>query len=88
MKTKNQIIKNRKRKIPSSVSLTTCLSHLIYNSKRYLNLSTYVLGKYCGPTENRTRDFCVIDKCFTIKLMAHNNCNNKYYINFRSKNNK
>ena len=71
MKTKNQIIKNRKRKIPSSVSLTTCLSHLIYNSKRYLNLSTYVLGKYCGPTENRTRDFCVIDKCFTIKLLAH-----------------
>ena len=70
MKTKNQIIKNRKRKIPSSVSLTTCLSHLIYNRKSYLNLSTYV-GKYCGPTENRTRDFCVIDKCFTIKLLAH-----------------
>ena len=72
MKIENQILKNRKRKIPSSVSLMNCLSNIIYNNPLYINFMVNKPLKSCGPTENRTRDFCVIDKCFTIKLLAHN----------------
>lgn len=70
------MIKNKK-KAPSSVSLMVCLKHFNNNAFSYLNLSIKPKIKGCGPTENRTRDFCVSDKCFTIKLLAHNNNNMK-----------
>lgn len=70
----------RKEKVPSSFSLTTCLSSSYYNNRKYINFS--LLEKGCGRAENRTRDFRLTGKHFTIKLLAHNNNSTRLnYIN-------
>ena len=70
----------KNRKIPSELSLMICLSNNYYNNMKYINLS--IIKNRCGPTENRTRDFCLTSKRFTIKLLAHNPNNKQLnYIN-------
>ena len=56
------------RKIPSQFN--DLLSHSIINSgPLFINV---LLENCCGRAENRTRNLCVIDSCFAIKLLAHN----------------
>ena len=67
-----------KEKVPSLFSLMNWLKPINISRCKYINLSK----NSRGPTENRTRDFRVSTKCFTIKLLAHNNIlNNKNYLN-------
>ena len=64
---------NKKRKIPSKLSLMNCLSNFYSKDNRHINLSVLKGNKRgCGSTENRTLDFCLTDNSFTIKLLAHN----------------
>lgn len=59
---------NNKEKIPSQFN--DLLSHSnINNGLLFINL---LFKKCCGRAENRTRNLCVIDSCFSIKLLAHN----------------
>lgn len=58
-------------KIPSSFSLMNWLKPIYRGCHKYINLSE----NSCGPTENRTRDFRVSTKYFTIKLLTHNDKN-------------
>ena len=76
-------MKEIKEKVPSEFSLIVCLKHDYINSNKYINLSILRKKDCCGPTENRTRNFCVSGKHFTIKLLAHNS-NHKIikYLNF------
>ena len=67
-----------KEKVPSLFSLMNWLKPINKQGYKYINLSK----NSCGPTENRTRDFRVSTKCFTIKLLAHNDNNKKLnYLN-------
>ena len=72
-------------KIPSSLSLTNWLSPEYYMAMNFINLlirENPNKDKSCGPTENRTLDFWVTTKGFTIKLLAHNTNNKELkYIN-------
>ena len=73
-------MKNKKEKVPNKFSLMICLKPKHINDKKYINVS--FLKECCGPTENRTRDFWVSNKRFTIKLLAHNSNNKQLnYIN-------
>lgn len=73
-------MKQKKEKVPNKLSLTICPKHNFNKNNLYLNFS---ITRCCGPTENRTRDFCVSDKHFTAKLLAHNSkLNTSNYLNF------
>ena len=69
---------NKKNKNPSSFHLMNCLSNNYYSNLFFINLFA-IDG--CGPAGNRTQDFCLTDKCFTIKLMAHNKTSSINYLN-------
>ena len=66
-----------KEKIPSQFN--SLLSHInLINTPLFINLSI----RRSGRAENRTRNFCVTDSCFTIKLLAHNSKSILNYLNF------
>ncbi len=86
-----------KEKIPSSFSLMNWLKPIDYERYKYINLSEKSCGradtnnfdKFLGTfnsykyKRNRTRDFCLTDKGFTIKLLVHNvNSRVSDYLNF------
>ena len=84
MRQKKEKMGKSRKKIPSKFSLMICPKHNYNKSYIYLNFS--IIRMCCGPTENRTRDFCVSDKHFTTKLLAHNfNHKDNKYLNFAGK---
>lgn len=62
------MINKIKEKAPSQFNSLPSHSNLI-NTLLFINLSK---RKGCGRAEIRTRNFCVMDNCFAIKLLAHN----------------
>lgn len=76
-----------KEKSPSRVSSMNCSSNNYNKDRGYINVSFLKKDKIsCGPTENRTRDFCLTNNCFTIKLLAHNRkIKGINYLNFEDK---
>ena len=63
----------KKEKIPSQFNGLPSHSTAI-KMLQFINLSKI---NCCGRAENRTRNPCVTDSCFTTKLLAHNNSNIK-----------
>ena len=91
-----------KEKIPSSFSLMNWLKPIYCEGYKYINLSEKSCGptdtnnfdKFLGTfnsdkyKSNRTRDFRVSTKHFTIKLLAHNSKNTLLnYLNLFNKQN-
>ncbi len=85
------------KKNPSSFNLTFYPKHYNIENYNYINLSTqkncgpaYSFSHSVKNSlklseckiSNRTRDFYVSDKCFTIKLLAHEVTMNNNYLNF------